>query len=53
MVLKNLTPEGGKVLKKSLGKGPYVLRTDSDEDGRQPTKVASLGESRNVGGGSR
>jgi hypothetical protein len=29
MVLKNLTPEGGKVLKKSSGKGPYVLRTDS------------------------
>jgi peptide-methionine (R)-S-oxide reductase len=27
--LKNLTPEGGKVLKKSSGKGPYVLRTDS------------------------
>jgi len=26
--LKNLTPEGGKVLKKSSGKGPYVLRTD-------------------------
>src|ERR1700737_3364033 len=30
MVLKNLTPEGGKVLKKSSGKGPYVLRTDTD-----------------------
>jgi hypothetical protein len=28
MVLKSLTPEGGKVLKKSSGKGPYVLRTD-------------------------
>ena len=28
MVLKNLTREGGKVLKKSSGKGPYVLRTD-------------------------
>jgi hypothetical protein len=30
MVLKNLTPEGGKVLKKSSGKGPYVLRTDTE-----------------------
>jgi CheY-like chemotaxis protein len=29
--LKNLTPAGGKVLKKSSGKGPYVLRTDSFE----------------------
>ena len=29
MVLKNLTREGGKVLKKSSGKGPYVLRTDT------------------------
>jgi hypothetical protein len=29
MVLKNLTPAGGKVLKKSSGKGPYVLRTDT------------------------
>lgn len=28
-----LTPEGGKVLKKSSGKGPYVLRTDR-ADGR-------------------
>src|SRR5918994_512445 len=25
---EKLSPEGGKALKKSLGKGPYVLRTD-------------------------
>jgi hypothetical protein len=33
MVLKNLTREGRKVLKKSSGKGPYVLRTDNSRIG--------------------
>jgi hypothetical protein len=27
-VLKNFTPKGGKVLKKSSEEGPYVLKTD-------------------------
>ena len=30
--MTNLTPEGGKVLKKPSGKGPYILRTDTTPD---------------------
>jgi hypothetical protein len=33
--LKNRTPEGGKVLKQSSGKGPYVLRTDNTAASRE------------------
>jgi len=29
-VLKNLTLKGGKVSKKSSGRGPYVPKTDSE-----------------------
>jgi hypothetical protein len=37
--LKNLTPEGGKVLKKSSGRGPYVLRTDTRHGRAQVVQV--------------
>jgi len=49
--LKNLTPEGGKVLKKSSGKGPYVLRTDKGQRLRARMQcVANRMQGRDAGG---
>ena len=42
--MRNLTPEGGKVLKKSSEKGPYVLRTDMTTSRTVPTKVVTAQE---------